>query len=54
MLVYCHNGIAESTVEKYHLIHHTAREEDFLEPYHHDSIVQEMPHCMDFAPCYHV
>lgn len=41
------NCAAESTVEKYHLIHHTAREEGLLEPYRHDSIVQEMPHCMD-------
>jgi hypothetical protein len=41
------NGAAELTVVKYHLIHHTAREEGLLEPYRHDSIVQEMPHCMD-------
>jgi hypothetical protein len=41
------NAAAESTAEKYLLIHLTVNEERILESYFYNAVVQQMPHCMD-------
>jgi hypothetical protein len=41
------NAAAESTAEKYLLIHLTVNEERILESYFCNAVVQQMPHCMD-------